>query len=109
MLRLSKRRPGHGLARGDTGRRGYKARHLLAEIYRSQNRRADAETQWRRVVAEQPRFVPAWQKLGELYLADGRWAELDEVTIAMARVSEAEAADLKARANRALDKPTAAR
>jgi glycosyltransferase involved in cell wall biosynthesis len=76
------------LATGDTGRRGYKARHLLAEVYRCQGRQAEAEAQWRRVVAEQPRFVPAWQGLCDLYRGQGRWAELDEVTGALARANE---------------------
>ena len=62
---------GQQLAAGDAGRRGYKARHLLAEVYRCQDRQAEAEAQWRLVVAEQPRFAPAWQGLGELYLDPG--------------------------------------
>ena len=42
------------LAAGDAGRRGYKARHLLAEVYRCQGRQAEAEAQWRLVVARSP-------------------------------------------------------
>jgi hypothetical protein len=53
----------------------------------------------RLVVAEQPRFAPAWRGLGELYLAEGRWVELDGVTIALARANDSEATALKARAN----------
>jgi tetratricopeptide (TPR) repeat protein len=67
LLHLLRLPSGQQLVTGDTGRRGYKAHHLLAEIYRSQGRRAEAEEQYRRVVEEQPRFTPAWQRLGELF------------------------------------------
>ncbi len=98
LLRLLQTPPGQELALGDAGRRSYKARHLLAEVYQSQARWAEAEAQWRQVVAEQPRFAPAWQGLGSLYLAQARWAELDDVTHALACVNEHVAADLRARA-----------
>ena len=89
---------GQQLAAGDAGRRGYKARHLLAEVYRCQDRRAEAEAQWRLVVEAQPRFAPAWQSLAELYAAQGRRAELEEVMGALAKVNEPVAAALKDRA-----------
>jgi glycosyltransferase involved in cell wall biosynthesis len=98
LLQLLRAPPGDHLAAGDTGRRGYKARHLLAEVYRRQDRPGDAEVQWRLVVAEQPRFVPAWQALGELYLSQKRWAELDAVANALEPVNPPEAAALRARA-----------
>jgi tetratricopeptide (TPR) repeat protein len=62
----------------DEGMRTYKARHYLGEIYRDQGRPAEAEAQWRAVLAERPAFVPAWQRLAELFAGQGRWAELDE-------------------------------
>ena len=67
----------------DPGLRGYVTRHNLAVLYRSQNRAAEAEMQWRLVVAEQPDFADAWLGLGELYLAQNRWDELDEVQRAL--------------------------
>jgi Tfp pilus assembly protein PilF len=63
----------------DSALRQHKARHLLAEVYRRQGRDAAAAAQWRSVLAEQPRFVPALLGLGELCLAQGRWAGLDDV------------------------------
>jgi len=93
--------PGLQLAAGDAGRHGYKARHVLAEVYRCRRRWADAETQWRLVLAEQPRFVPAWRELGELYLMQGRWAELEELAGSLAQVNELEASHLRARAHEA--------
>ena len=96
LLRLLRTPPGRQLAAGDAGRRGYKARHLLAEVYRCQDRQAEAEAQWRLVVAEQPRFMPAWQSLGELYLAQGRLAERDEAVTALEQANEPEPAGRQA-------------
>jgi hypothetical protein len=93
------------LAAGEAGRRGYKARHLLAGIYRCQGRQADAETQWRLVVAEEPRYAPAWQALGDLYLAQRRWVELDEAVTALARADVSAAAALEARALQVRNRP----
>jgi len=93
--------PGGQLAAGDAGRHGYKARHVLAQVHRSQHRWADAEAQWRLVVLEQPRFVPAWRELGELCLMQGRWPELEELAESLARVNELEASRLRARAHEA--------
>ncbi len=98
LLRLIQLPPGQELALGDAGRRSHKARHLLAEVYSSQGKYVEAEAQWRQVVAEQPRFAPAWQGLGSLYLAQARWAELEDLTNAVAGVNEREASDLRARA-----------
>jgi glycosyltransferase involved in cell wall biosynthesis/Flp pilus assembly protein TadD len=50
----------------DLGLRGYKTRHALAELYLEQRRYADAEAEWRAVVAEQPGFGPAWRGLEEV-------------------------------------------
>jgi tetratricopeptide (TPR) repeat protein len=63
----------------DLGLRGYKTRHALAELYLEQRRFADAETEWRRVVAEQPGFGPAWLGLGDSCLALQKWEDLEQV------------------------------
>jgi glycosyltransferase involved in cell wall biosynthesis/tetratricopeptide (TPR) repeat protein len=78
LLRLLKGTGGKEFSSGDSGLGTYKARHLLGVVYRSQNRWAEAEAQWRAAVGEQPRFAPAWQELAELYRRQGRWAELEE-------------------------------
>ncbi len=56
------------------------ARHNLALIYNDLRRPADAEAQWRAVLAEQPDFLPAWLGLGDLYVEQQRWTELDQIT-----------------------------
>jgi tetratricopeptide (TPR) repeat protein len=53
------------------------ARHHLAQIYQVQRRTAEAEMQWRAVLAERPDVVAAWLGLAELLLAQGRWPELE--------------------------------
>ncbi len=63
----------------DAGMHGYKARQCLAEIYRMQGRDDRAETQWRAVLAEQPRYAPARLGLAEVFVEQRRWAELEEV------------------------------
>ena len=101
LLRLLRTPPGRELAVGDAGRRSYKARHLLAEVYRSRGRTDEAEAQWRLVVAEEPRFAPAWQGLGELHLARGRWPDLDDTIAALERADRPAADALRARAEAA--------
>ena len=63
----------------DAGLRGYKARHNLAVIYRELGRDAEAESQWRAALAEQPMFTPAWQGLAELLRDQERWGEREDV------------------------------
>ena len=71
-------RPSHHFASVDAGVRGFKPRHQLALLYRDEGNVAEAETQWRAVVAERPGFLPAWAELSELYLAQGRWDDFDD-------------------------------
>ena len=73
-------------------------RHNLAVLYRSQNRAAEAEMQWRMVVAQQPTFAEAWVGLGELYLAQQRWDDLQAVlqTLTANPATAVEAAVLQA-------------
>jgi tetratricopeptide (TPR) repeat protein len=58
---------------------GRQARHRLALLYRAQGRADEAEAQWQGALAEDRAFLPAWLGLGELYLAAGRWPELERV------------------------------
>jgi glycosyltransferase involved in cell wall biosynthesis len=62
----------------DGGLCGYKARQNLGAIYRGQKRFMEAEAQWRAVLVEQPGFAPAWLALGDLWLAQGRLAEVEQ-------------------------------
>jgi tetratricopeptide (TPR) repeat protein len=70
-------RPSTHFASVDAGVHGIKARNQLAWACWEQGHAAEAEAAWQAVLAEQPRFAPAWQGLGELYLARGRWPELE--------------------------------
>jgi tetratricopeptide (TPR) repeat protein len=58
---------------------GRQARHRLALLYREQGRADEAEAQWQGALAEDWAFLPAWLGLGELYLAAGRWPELERI------------------------------
>ncbi len=64
---------------GDLGLCGYKARHSLAGIYRRQRRDADAEAELKAAVAERPDFEPAWLALCDLWSAQKRTAEIEQV------------------------------
>jgi tetratricopeptide (TPR) repeat protein/glycosyltransferase involved in cell wall biosynthesis len=78
MRTLLALRPGEHFASVDAGLRGHKARHQLARALQAQGRVDEAEDQWRAALAERPGFVPAWEGLAELYLAQGRWEQLAE-------------------------------
>jgi predicted Zn-dependent protease len=55
------------------------ARHNLALIYRRQGRPAEAESQWRAVLAEMPDLTAAWLCLAELFLEQGRIADAETI------------------------------
>jgi tetratricopeptide (TPR) repeat protein len=78
LRHLLELQPGTHFASLDAGIRGVKARHQLAWACWEQGHAADAEKAWQAVLAEQSRFTPAWQGLGELYLALARWTELEQ-------------------------------
>jgi GT2 family glycosyltransferase/predicted Zn-dependent protease len=79
LRRLLEPAPANHFASVDAGLRGYKTRHNLGNIYREQGKLTEAEGEWRAVVAERPDFLPAWLALGELYLAQQCWPELEDV------------------------------
>jgi GT2 family glycosyltransferase/predicted Zn-dependent protease len=79
LWQLLENRPGQYFASVDAGLRGYKTRHLLAELYREDGRTSEAEVQWRHAVTEKPNFAAGWIGLGEMFLQEGRWAELDAI------------------------------
>lgn len=79
MRQLLQARSGPHFASVDAGIRGYKARHNLAVIYRDKGLIGEAERHWRETVQEQADFVPAWLGLGELYLNQQRWGDLEEI------------------------------
>ena len=48
------------------------------------------------MLAEQPRFNPASQELGELYISQGRWSDLEELAGSLSATNAAEASRLLA-------------
>jgi GT2 family glycosyltransferase/tetratricopeptide (TPR) repeat protein len=109
--RLLQEREGDHFASVDSGLRGYKARHNLAAILQEQGRVAEAEAMWQAALEEQPGFVPGWLGLGELFLAQTRWEELNEVSRQLRAIPQAaiEAEVLCARGHLARQEFAAAR
>jgi tetratricopeptide (TPR) repeat protein len=99
LVKLLEEREGAHFASVDPGLRGYKARHNLAVIYQEEGRLAEAEAQWTSVVAEQPSFLPAILGMGELFLAQQRWADFEGVVKHLQEVPQGsgEAAVMQAR------------
>jgi glycosyltransferase involved in cell wall biosynthesis len=104
-------RPGARFVHEDASLSGFKARQNLGVIYQRQGRHADAETQFRAVLAEQPNFMPAWLALGNVYLEQGRWPDLEPVIQSVEKDARrlADAALLRARAHAARKEYAAAR
>jgi len=62
----------------DLGLAGYKARHNLALVYEDQGKTDQAEQEWRKILEEQPEYVPAQIGLAESLLRGNRHEELIE-------------------------------
>jgi glycosyltransferase involved in cell wall biosynthesis/SAM-dependent methyltransferase len=94
LLRLLESRPKPYVNIGvDPDWKGFKGRYNLAVVYRDQGRTADAEMQFRAVLAEQPSHADAWMALADLLLGQGRHAEVEQTVAQLeadpARGSEA--------------------
>jgi len=63
----------------DGGLNGYLARHQLALVYYQQGRWEEAEAAWKLALADRPGYFDALKGLGEMYLKQRRWAELEQV------------------------------
>src|SRR5260370_18745532 len=63
----------------DVGIKGYLTRHQLAFVYYQQGRWEEAETEWKLALADRPGYFDALKGLGEMYLKQSRWAELEQV------------------------------
>jgi tetratricopeptide (TPR) repeat protein len=62
---------------GAARQRAWRTRHQLALVYRDQHRLHEAAAQWRALLADNPDLVTARRCLAEVYLAEGRWHELE--------------------------------
>jgi len=63
----------------DRGLAGFKTRQNLAVVAADLGDLAEAEDQWRRVVADVPCYRPGWRGLGETLIRRGRFAEAESV------------------------------
>jgi GT2 family glycosyltransferase/predicted Zn-dependent protease len=79
LLHLIEGKEGAHFASQAEGLRGHKARHELAILYRDQDRLAEAEAQWLAALREHPGYLAAILGLGDLYLAQGRWGDVESV------------------------------
>jgi glycosyltransferase involved in cell wall biosynthesis/Tfp pilus assembly protein PilF len=69
---LTVRAPAH-FTSVDAGLYSYRARNFLAEVYRDQGKIAEAQREWKAVVAECPGYPTAWMELVKIYVEQGRW------------------------------------
>ena len=58
---------------------GFKSRQNLGVVLLRQDRAAEAEVQFRRVVQEQPTFFVGWAALADLYVTQKRWTDAEQV------------------------------
>jgi len=79
LLKLLQMKVGGEFGSFDPEVHGCKSRHMLGAIYHNQGRLPQAEEQWRAVVADRPDHTGAWLGLGDVWLAQGRRAELEQV------------------------------
>jgi GT2 family glycosyltransferase/Tfp pilus assembly protein PilF len=79
FLRLLTTKEAPHFASVSGGLRGWKGRQNLAAVYHAMGRDDAAEALWRQVLAERPGFEPAWRGLGDVFLGQSRWAEVEEV------------------------------
>jgi glycosyltransferase involved in cell wall biosynthesis/tetratricopeptide (TPR) repeat protein len=85
LLRLLGTRDDANFASVAEGLRGHLGRHHLAWVCFRLGEHAEAERLWNAVLGEKADFRPAWLGMGELYLAQGRWVDLDTL---IARLAE---------------------
>jgi tetratricopeptide (TPR) repeat protein len=90
LTRLLTSRPDPHFASVAAGLRGYKARGKLAEVLLKQGRAAEAESQWRAALREEPRSAACWLGLGQLLLGRGRHDEAVEAAARLEGLSGAE-------------------
>jgi tetratricopeptide (TPR) repeat protein len=102
LLRLLTPPPGEYIAVAvDPDLRGVTARFNLGVVYRDQGRLADAEAQWRQVLAERPGMTEARVGLAELYLATNRRDDAERLATELPSTPEyvADVAAVQARAH----------
>jgi tetratricopeptide (TPR) repeat protein len=100
---------GDHLGGGPVGLGGHLTRHKLAVLCLEQERFTEAEELWRQVLAEQPDYALGWLGLGELYLRQARWTDLERVAERLMPRRTPQAVLLRARACLARGEGEAAR
>ena len=91
---LTRREVGH-IDSLDVSMTGFKAQHNLALIYQDMGRYAEAEAQWRAALAQHPTFVPSWMGLGDLYLRQRRFDDMQAVASELAKFAPEQATLLR--------------
>ncbi len=72
------------------GLRGHKARHQLAIVCCRLGENSEAEQLWHTVLRDRPDYLHARIGLGELYLGQQRWTELEEQASALEKLPQGE-------------------
>jgi tetratricopeptide (TPR) repeat protein len=72
------------------GLRGHKGRHQLAVVCCRLGENNEAEQLWHAVLRDRPDYLHARIGLGEIYLAQHRWAELEEEACALEKLTHGE-------------------
>jgi tetratricopeptide (TPR) repeat protein len=72
------------------GLRGHKGRHQLAVVCCRLGENSEAELLWHAVLRDRPDYLHARVGLGEMYLSQHRWAELEEQARALRRLPQGE-------------------
>jgi tetratricopeptide (TPR) repeat protein len=72
------------------GLRGHRGRHQLAVVCCRLGENNEAEQLWHDVLRDRPDYLHARIGLGEMYLAQHRWAELEEQAIALNKLPQGE-------------------
>jgi tetratricopeptide (TPR) repeat protein len=72
------------------GLRGHKGRHQLAVVCCRLGENSEAELLWHAVLRDRPDYLHARIGLGELYLGQHRWAELEGQTSALGKLPQGE-------------------
>jgi glycosyltransferase involved in cell wall biosynthesis/tetratricopeptide (TPR) repeat protein len=99
LVRLLGTESGQHFASVSEGLRGYQGRHQLALVCFRLQELNEAEVLWEAVLRERPGFLPARVGLGDVYLAQRRWQDLEGMAASLAALpgGEVEAILLRGR------------
>jgi glycosyltransferase involved in cell wall biosynthesis/tetratricopeptide (TPR) repeat protein len=70
----------------DLGMRGFKTRHVLADLLASQKQFVKAREEWTLAVREQPEFIPGWMGLARIALEEKSWSDFDDAVSGLEKI-----------------------